>query len=130
MAKTLAVGASGAPPLAEEIAREIMSLDGMAPALAALELSDSFDGAAFTAHVARVIGWRMKPAYVTGATGQPLPSIQELLDAPDISYRLKAALLRFREADALDALQDAELLVRVCRARLDAPPRGTWTDSD
>lgn len=51
------------------------------------------------------------------------PKAAELLADPCTSYWLKAALKAARERDLVDALNDAELLVRVLDAELEAMAR-------
>jgi hypothetical protein len=49
----------------------------------------------------------------------PLPTINELLSDPSVSYWLKNALRALLKRDALDAVHDAELLAGVMRERLE-----------
>lgn len=46
--------------------------------------------------------------------------IQALIAAPDTSFWLKRALTEATQRDCLDALNDAELLARLLRARFEA----------
>ncbi len=48
-----------------------------------------------------------------------MPTPQDLLDAPDVSFWLKAALRTALERDPVDSAADAELLARVLGARAD-----------
>lgn len=41
--------------------------------------------------------------------------LNALMRAPDISYKLKAAIEQAQQRDPLDALRDAELLTEACR---------------
>ena len=45
---------------------------------------------------------------------------ESILNAPDASNWLKKAIKESRDRDVIDALKDAEALVRVLEAKLDA----------
>ena len=47
-----------------------------------------------------------------------IKQLNEVLDSPCYSYKLKEALRAFNERDCVDALLDAELLASLCRLRV------------